>query len=168
MVAKLTRLTHKIAIQLYLVPESCTTSSSCSRQPAQKLLDTPLYSFTFSVLKSQNNGIYNNFFTEWPLKQPLQTLVKHLPATALRTGVLRISLPHLGIDVSPVLRLPYPFLLVVIKRWVQVYLASFVVLKWKPYQIECFNMYPKFVFYHLVSGALLDTGEEVFLKVDAE
>jgi hypothetical protein len=42
-VAKLTRLTHKIAIQLHIVAESCTISSSHSRWPVQKLLDTPLY-----------------------------------------------------------------------------------------------------------------------------
>jgi hypothetical protein len=43
MAEKLTRLTHKIAIQLHLVAESFTICSSCSRQPVQKLLDTPLY-----------------------------------------------------------------------------------------------------------------------------
>jgi hypothetical protein len=42
-VAKLTRLTHKIAIQLCLVAESCTICSSCSRWPVWKLLGTPLY-----------------------------------------------------------------------------------------------------------------------------
>jgi len=43
MVAKLTRLTHNIAIKLNLVAESCTICSSCSRQPVWKLLETPLY-----------------------------------------------------------------------------------------------------------------------------
>jgi hypothetical protein len=43
MVAKLTRLTHKIVIPLHLVAESCIICSSCSRQPVWKLLDTPLY-----------------------------------------------------------------------------------------------------------------------------
>jgi hypothetical protein len=43
MAAKLTRLTHKIVIQLHLVVESCTICSSCSRWPVQKLLDTPSY-----------------------------------------------------------------------------------------------------------------------------
>jgi hypothetical protein len=47
MAAKLTRLTHKIAIQLHLVAESCTICSSRSRRPVRKLLDTsshqPLY-----------------------------------------------------------------------------------------------------------------------------
>jgi len=42
-VTKLTKLTHKIGIQLQLVAESCTICSSCSRQPVQKLLDTHLY-----------------------------------------------------------------------------------------------------------------------------
>jgi hypothetical protein len=42
MTAKLTRLTHKIAIQLHLVVESCTICSSRSRRPVRKLLDTHL------------------------------------------------------------------------------------------------------------------------------
>jgi len=41
--AKLTRLTHKIAIQLPLVAESCTICSSHSKWPIGKLLDTPSY-----------------------------------------------------------------------------------------------------------------------------
>jgi len=43
MAAKLTRLTHKIVIQLHLVAESCTICSSCSRQPVRELLYTPPY-----------------------------------------------------------------------------------------------------------------------------
>jgi len=43
MAAKLTRLSHKIAIQLHLVAESCIICSSRSRRPDWKLLDTPLY-----------------------------------------------------------------------------------------------------------------------------
>jgi hypothetical protein len=38
--AKLTRLTHKISIQLHLLADSCTICSSCSRRPVRKLLDT--------------------------------------------------------------------------------------------------------------------------------
>jgi len=41
MAAKVTRMTHKIAIQLHLVAESCTIWSSRSRWPVRKLLDTP-------------------------------------------------------------------------------------------------------------------------------
>jgi hypothetical protein len=44
MATKLTRLTHKIAIQLLLVAKSYTIFSSLSRRPVQKLLDTPSYS----------------------------------------------------------------------------------------------------------------------------
>jgi hypothetical protein len=40
MAAKLNILTHKIAIQLHLVAESCTVCSSRSRRPVRKLLDT--------------------------------------------------------------------------------------------------------------------------------
>jgi hypothetical protein len=43
MVAKLNRLTHKIAIQLHLVAESSTICSSRSRRPVRKLLDTTSY-----------------------------------------------------------------------------------------------------------------------------
>jgi len=41
MAAKLTRLTHKIVIQLHLVVESYAVCSSRSRLPVRKLLDTP-------------------------------------------------------------------------------------------------------------------------------
>jgi len=44
MTAKLTRLTHKIAIQLHLRAVSCTTCGSRSRRPVRELLDTPSYS----------------------------------------------------------------------------------------------------------------------------
>jgi hypothetical protein len=43
MAAKLTRLSHKIAIQLHLLAENCTICSSRSRRPVLKLLDTPSY-----------------------------------------------------------------------------------------------------------------------------
>jgi len=47
MAAKVTRLTHKIAIQLHLMAErereSCTICSCRSRLPVRKLMDTPSY-----------------------------------------------------------------------------------------------------------------------------
>jgi hypothetical protein len=43
MAAKLTRLTHKTAIQLYLVAESFTICSSRSRRPVRKILGTHSY-----------------------------------------------------------------------------------------------------------------------------
>jgi hypothetical protein len=44
MVVKLTRLTHKIVIQVHLVSESCTICSSRSSQPVWKLFGcTPVY-----------------------------------------------------------------------------------------------------------------------------
>jgi hypothetical protein len=43
MTAKLTRLTHKIAIKLHVVTESCTICITCSRRPVRELLDTPSY-----------------------------------------------------------------------------------------------------------------------------
>jgi hypothetical protein len=51
MAAKLTRLTHQIAIQLHLVAESCNICSSRSRRPVRELLDTPLdQAFTASLV----------------------------------------------------------------------------------------------------------------------
>jgi len=43
MAAKLTRLTHTIAIQLQLVAESCAICSSHSRRPVRKILVIPSY-----------------------------------------------------------------------------------------------------------------------------
>jgi len=43
MAVKLTRLTHKIAIQLQLVAKRYTICSSRSRRPVRKLLVTPSY-----------------------------------------------------------------------------------------------------------------------------
>jgi len=43
MAAKLTRVAHKIAIQLQLVANRCNIFSSRSRRPVLKLLDTPSY-----------------------------------------------------------------------------------------------------------------------------
>jgi len=42
-VAKPTRLTHKVAIQLHLGAEGYTICSYLSRHPVRKLLDTPSY-----------------------------------------------------------------------------------------------------------------------------
>jgi len=43
MAAKLTKLSHKIAIQLHLVAESCTVCGSRTRRPVLKLLVTSSY-----------------------------------------------------------------------------------------------------------------------------
>jgi len=43
MIAKLTRLTHNISLQLHPVAESCIICSSRSRQPVRKLLNTSSY-----------------------------------------------------------------------------------------------------------------------------
>jgi hypothetical protein len=43
MAAKLTRLAHKIAIQLHLVAENCTICTSRCRRPVRKLSDTSSY-----------------------------------------------------------------------------------------------------------------------------
>jgi hypothetical protein len=47
MAATLTRLTHKIAMQLHLKAESRIICSSRSRRPVRELLDAPSYVFSF-------------------------------------------------------------------------------------------------------------------------
>jgi hypothetical protein len=59
MAAKLTRLTHKIAIQLQLVAESCAISSSSAKRPVRKLLDTPSYLGTNDRLTYWNRSCKN-------------------------------------------------------------------------------------------------------------
>jgi len=54
MAAKLTKPTHKIAIQLHLVTESCTVCSSCSRRPVRKLLDTHSYEVFYNCPPSSS------------------------------------------------------------------------------------------------------------------
>jgi len=50
MPAKPTRLTHKTAIYLRLMAESCTICSSRSKRPVRNLLDTTSYMKIFSIL----------------------------------------------------------------------------------------------------------------------
>jgi hypothetical protein len=57
MAAKFTRLTHKIAIQLHLLAESCTICSSRSRRPVRKLLDTPSYIFASSGIRTHDCNV---------------------------------------------------------------------------------------------------------------
>jgi hypothetical protein len=67
MAAKLARLTHRIAIQLHLVAESCTICSSRSRRPVRKLLVTPSYasaaSSTFEFKTNKTEIISEYFWT---------------------------------------------------------------------------------------------------------
>jgi hypothetical protein len=111
-VAKLTRLTHKIAIQLHLVAESCTICGSRSRRPVRKLLDTPSYQagtgialrYSAELLAGwsgfesrQRPGIF--FFTtaSRPALGPTQPPVQLVPG-ALSLGVKRPGREH---DHSP-------------------------------------------------------------------
>jgi len=51
MAAKLTRLTHKIAIKLHIVAESYAICSSCSERPVRKLLVRLSYIITKLLMK---------------------------------------------------------------------------------------------------------------------
>jgi hypothetical protein len=56
MATKLTKLTHKVAIQLYLVAEGSTICISRSKRPGWKLLDTPSYTLN----RGSTSKIYQN------------------------------------------------------------------------------------------------------------
>jgi hypothetical protein len=63
MAAKLTRLTHKIEVQLHPVAESCTTCSSRSRRPVRKLLVTPSYIFVaYQKLFTSGSQVIPHFY----------------------------------------------------------------------------------------------------------
>jgi hypothetical protein len=49
MVAKLTRLTHKTAIQLNLEADTCTICSPLSKLPVRKLLDISSYVHFYNI-----------------------------------------------------------------------------------------------------------------------
>jgi hypothetical protein len=89
---KLTRLTHKIVIQLHLVAESCTIRSSRSRRPVRKYLDTPSYVQTkpyhhltirkaFIIYKQQLRVPFKHFYeytrkvSEKEKSEPLNTWI---------------------------------------------------------------------------------------------
>jgi hypothetical protein len=55
MVVRLTRLTHKMAIELYLMAESSTSCSSRSRRPVRKLLNTSWYFFNLRKMLEKPN-----------------------------------------------------------------------------------------------------------------
>jgi hypothetical protein len=59
--AKLTRLTHKIVIQVHLVAENCIICISCSRQPVRKRLDTRSYQRLVDILNRSHNATIKKF-----------------------------------------------------------------------------------------------------------
>jgi hypothetical protein len=66
MVAKLTRLTHKITIQLHLMADSCIICSSRCRRPVRKLSNIPSYKNIHgaSELKDSCLSDLNSYITE--------------------------------------------------------------------------------------------------------
>jgi hypothetical protein len=58
MATKLTRLTHRKAMQLHLVAESCTICSYHSRRPVRKLLVTPSYVIQMNVCPLISNASF--------------------------------------------------------------------------------------------------------------
>jgi hypothetical protein len=87
MAVKLTRLTHKIAIQLHLVAESCTIRSSRAKWPVRKLLDTPSYTI-------------KNYLTKFP-NEFTQLDSKHLNIDYhIRITVLHIMLVTRGVWIA--------------------------------------------------------------------
>jgi hypothetical protein len=102
MVAKLTRLTHKIAILLHLMAESCTICSSRSRRPVRKLLDSSSYMnmyIVFSALTTRTTSLLGNdrsclCYALWiyvppnKLSQSIETRSCSVPFSPHRPGIL--------------------------------------------------------------------------------
>jgi len=78
MAAKLTRLTHKIAIKLHLVAESCTICSSRSRQPVRKLLVTPSYMSGITMAHASEHSPTNALSTITPLLPHLCSILGNI------------------------------------------------------------------------------------------
>jgi hypothetical protein len=72
MAAKLTRLAHKIAIQLHLVAQSYTICSSRSRRPVRKLLDTP--SCVYTCVCVWGGGVHYRTFADITERPPFSQM----------------------------------------------------------------------------------------------
>jgi len=80
MVAKLTILTKKLAIQLHVVAENCTLCSSRSRRSVRKVLDTPSYVNFFQqqcVILFHTPFMMSIQTTYWPLAGQLPWSTVH-------------------------------------------------------------------------------------------
>jgi hypothetical protein len=95
MEVKLTRLTHKIALQLYLMVESGIICSSRSRWSVRKLLDTPSKCRTvvmiivvdlWTMLQTEFAGMFVSYLhmkcdrlsSDWPLVTAIEPTNKHI------------------------------------------------------------------------------------------
>jgi hypothetical protein len=94
MAAKLTRLTHKIAIQLHLVADTCTICNFPSRRPVRLLLDKLFYIFYISVIYKVSMYLTTG---SRPALGPTQPRIQWVPG-ALSLGVKR---PEREADHSP-------------------------------------------------------------------
>jgi hypothetical protein len=95
MIVNLTRLTHKIAIQLHLVAESCTICSSYSRRPVRKRLDTPS-----CLLISITQGVFSR--SCWV--SPSATVRSYVPASySMGTGGFSPGVKAAGVWSSPLI-----------------------------------------------------------------
>jgi hypothetical protein len=89
MAAKLTRLTHKVAIQLHLVAESCTVCSCRSRRSVRKLLDTPSYMYKATEVRQRKMRTYCSRFCELFFKRDLCPCLKYPSYRLYITFLLR-------------------------------------------------------------------------------
>jgi hypothetical protein len=129
MAAKLTRLTHKIAIQLHLMAESCTICSSRSRRPVRKLLDTPSYWLSSSGVLwfDSRRGLGILLFTTasrmalGPTQPPIQWVPGSLSLGVKRPGREAYHSPPSSAEV---------------KEWVELYIHSPNTPSWRGAQMK--------------------------------
>jgi hypothetical protein len=98
MAAKLTRLIHKITIQVHLVVESYTICSSRSRRPVRKLLDTPSYATSRKLVLTQMVKIFvvfvelKRFITGNPKLDPILSHLNRGHALKLYLSKIRFNI----------------------------------------------------------------------------
>jgi hypothetical protein len=84
MAVKLTRVTHKIAIQLHLGAESCIIRSSRSRWPVRKLLDsTSCIRFSYRCIQNFVNILHSYHFIH-----KIKTVLLYCMCPAEQTSVV--------------------------------------------------------------------------------
>jgi hypothetical protein len=143
MAAKLTRLTHKTAIQLHLVAESCTICSSRSRRPVRKLLGTPLCFLVFQnfnrIIKlpvdlwsSESSFCYSDVHAKYTQDISSEDEISSLTKALSLSHTEQLLLPTCVICVRVLTRLC--FVLCCLQRWRETLLR-------RPHNEKLHNLY---------------------------
>jgi len=102
LIANLPILTHKIAIQLRLVAESCTICSSRSRRPVRKLLDS------LSYITTPHEGRHHKYCWAWSWSNVSSSPVTRICWQRFESYSLTFGITHTGfLQLAYILRKKY-------------------------------------------------------------